>query len=252
MTLSTLHDPELGDIVLRPDTRARRLTFRMRDGRLHVNLPPGTPVAEVRKAVDQLRPRLQALRGVGSLPLIDTSYRIDTDFFHLSLEEGTGSRFLARGGEDRLKIICPAGTDFRNAELQAWLRKVIVEALRHRAKAILPPRLGELARRHGLVFRSVKINTGHTRWGSCSTKGSINLSCYLLLLPAHLADYVLLHELAHTREMNHGPGFWALLDRLTGGQAQALRRELKLHHTDLPPTKLPDNEPPGSVETPPC
>lgn len=233
--LSTLHDPELGDIVLRPDTRARRLTFRMRDGRLHVSLPPGTPVAEVRKAVDQLRPRLQALRGIGSPPLIDTSYRINTDFFHLSLEEGTGSRFLARGEVDRLQIICPAGTDFRNAELQAWLRKVIVEALRHRAKAILPPRLGELARRHGLAFRSVKINTGHTRWGSCSAGKDINLSCYLLLLPARLANYVLLHELAHTREMNHGPGFWALLDRLTDGQAQALRRELKLHHTDLPP-----------------
>ena len=213
MTLSTLHDPELGSIVLRPDTRARRLTFRMRDGRLHVSLPPGTPVAEVRKAVDQLRPRLKTMRGAGSLPLIDTDYRIDT----------------------RLQIICPAGTDFRNAELQAWLRKVIVEALRHRAKAILPPRLGELARRHGLAFRSVKINTGHTRWGSCSAGKDINLSCYLLLLPARLADYVLLHELAHTREMNHGPGFWALLDRLTDGQAQALRRELKLHHTDLPP-----------------
>ena len=148
--LSTLHDPELGSIVLRPDTRARRLTFRMRDGRLHVSLPPGTPVAEVRKAVDQLRPRLKTMRGAGSLPLIDTDYRIDTDFFHLSLTEGTGSRFLARGEVDRLQIICPTGTDFRNAELQAWLRKVIVEALRHRAKAILPPRLGELARRHGL------------------------------------------------------------------------------------------------------
>ena len=49
-----------------------------------------------------------------------------------------------------------------------------------------------------------------------------------------------------------GYGTVHLLDRLTDGQAQALRRELKLHHTDLPPTELPDNEPPGSVETPPC
>ena len=240
--LSTLHDPELGSIVLRPDARARRLTFRMRDGRLHVSLPPGTPVVEVRKAVDQLRPRLKTMRGAGSLPLIDTDYRIDTDFFHLSLTEGTGSRFLARGEVDRLQIICPTDTDFRNAELQAWLRKVIVEVLRHRAKAILPPRLGELARRHGLAFRSVKINTGHTRWGSCSAGKDINLSCYLLLLPARLADYVLLHELAHTREMNHGPGFWALLDRLTDGQAQALRRELKQWHTVLPSMKYTGNQ----------
>lgn len=50
-----------------------------------------------------------------------------------------------------------------------------------------------------------------------------------MLLPAHLMDYVILHELAHTREMNHGPKFWELLNQLTDGKALALRKELRMH-----------------------
>ncbi|WP_373802195.1 M48 metallopeptidase family protein, partial [Bacteroides heparinolyticus] len=64
-------------------------------------------------------------------------------------------------------------------------------------------------------------------------RGNINLSYYLVLLPKHLIDYVLLHELAHTREMNHGERFWALLDKLTEGKAEALRMELKQYRTEF-------------------
>ena len=73
----------------------------------------------------------------------------------------------------------------------------------------------------------MKINASTGRWGSCSARGDINLSLHLMLLPLHLIDYVLLHELCHTREMNHGPRFWALLDRMTDGKARALCEELK-------------------------
>ena len=59
--------------------------------------------------------------------------------------------------------------------------------------------------------------------------GKLLLSYYLMLLPAHLMDYVILHELAHTREMNHGPRFWELLDWMTEGRALALRKELRAY-----------------------
>lgn len=54
-----------------------------------------------------------------------------------------------------------------------------------------------------------------------------------MLLPPHLMDYVLLHELSHTKEMNHGPCFWELLDSMTGGRARALRAELRRFNTDF-------------------
>ena len=67
----------------------------------------------------------------------------------------------------------------------------------------------------------------HTRWGSCSGLGNINLSLWLMLAPTHLVDYVIKHELAHLNEMNHGPRFWKELDAMTEGQAKMLAREIR-------------------------
>lgn len=222
-----LEDKELGRILIRINNHARRLTFRTKEDEIRVTVPPGTTLKEVRNAIDELRPRLRSSRQAQARPLIDLNYRIDAEYFKLSLVTGERERFLSRSELGEMQIVCPPDADFSDKNLQAWLRKVIEEALKRNAKIILPPRLYQLSLRHNLPYKSVKINSSNGRWGSCSTRRSINLSCYLVLLPGHLIDYVLLHELAHTREMNHGEGFWVLLDELTGGKAQSLRQELK-------------------------
>lgn len=222
-----LEDKELGRILIRINNHARRLTFRTKEDEIRVTVPPGTTLKEVRNAIDELRPRLRSSRQAQARPLIDLNYRIDAEYFKLSLVTGERERFLSRSELGEMQIVCPPDADFSDKNLQAWLRKVIEEALKRNAKIILPPRLYQLSLRHNLPYKSVKINSSNGRWGSCSTRRSINLSCYLVLLPGHLIDYVLLHELAHTREMNHGESFWALLDELTGGKAQSLRQELK-------------------------
>lgn len=228
-----LEDEELGRLVVGVNRRARRMTFRTQEDVIRVSVPPGTTDGEIRNAVDQLRPRLRACRLSQPRSLIDLDFRIDAEYFKLSLVRGERERFLAHSELGELRIICPPDADFADEKLQAWLRKVIQEALRRNAKIILPPRLYQLSLQHGLTYRSVKINSSSGRWGSCSSSGNINLSCFLMLLPRHLIDYVLLHELVHTREMNHGDAFWALLDRLTEGKALQLRSELKQHRAAI-------------------
>ena len=66
-----------------------------------------------------------------------------------------------------------------------------------------------------------------SRWGSCTVKNGINLNSWLLMLPDYLSDYVILHELAHTRYRDHGPRFWEYLDVLTEGRSKELRKELR-------------------------
>ena len=234
MTGQSVVDAELGNVVVRVNPRARRLIFRAMEGGFAVTVPLGTTWGDVVRGLDALRPRLREVQAKRSERLIDLNYRIEMEYFRLNLVvEMDVRRFQARSKPGAMQIICPRDTDFSDFRLQIWLRKVIGEALRKNAKLVLPPRLHALSERYGLPFRQVRINSSSGRWGSCSIRKDINLSYHLLLLPGRLIDYVLLHELAHTRVMSHGAEFWALLDSLTDGRAEALRRELRNYRTSL-------------------
>ena len=89
-----------------------------------------------------------------------------------------------------------------------------IEALRRQAKAVLPSRLAELAARYGFTYNRVTIKHNATNWGSCSSKGNINLNLTIMRLPRVLQDYVLLHELCHLRHQDHGHGFHLLLEHV--------------------------------------
>lgn len=104
---------------------------------------------------------------------------------------------------------------------------VELERMREAARTALVPKLREAAARNGFDFKGrVAIKNNASNWGSCSSKGNINLNMRLVLLPERLQDYVILHELCHLRHQNHGPAFHALLDSLIGGKEKELQREL--------------------------
>lgn len=228
-----LEDKELGPLVIRVNPRAKRLTFRAKSDAIYVSIPSGTTSKEITDAINQLREKLRGLKEKVVRPLIDLDYRIDTEYFKLSLVSGQRDKFLAHSELGEMRIVCPPSANFADGQLQEWLHKVIEEALRRNAKIILPMRLYQLSGEHNLPYKSVKINSSRGRWGSCSARKAINLSYFLVLLPPHLIDYVLLHELCHTREMNHGDRFWALLNSMTDGKAFELREELKSYKTEL-------------------
>lgn len=89
-----------------------------------------------------------------------------------------------------------------------------IESLRRQAKTVLPSRLSELALRYGFVYNRVTIKHNASNWGSCSSKGNINLNLNIVRLPAVLQDYVLLHELCHLRHQDHGQAFHLLLEHV--------------------------------------
>lgn len=84
-----------------------------------------------------------------------------------------------------------------------------IRALTHRASAVIPPKVAALARIIGVNYGRVIVRHQVTRWGSCSSKGNLNFNCLLMLAPAEVIDYVIIHELCHRRHMNHSPAFWA-------------------------------------------
>ncbi len=98
-----------------------------------------------------------------------------------------------------------------------------------RARAVLIERLQELADLHDLRFNKVSIRNQKTKWGSCSAKNNISLNMNLARLPDKLRDYVILHELVHTRIKNHGRRFWAELDEYVCGNAREFSRILRTY-----------------------
>ncbi|RPI07340.1 MAG: M48 family peptidase [Zetaproteobacteria bacterium] len=97
----------------------------------------------------------------------------------------------------------------------------------------LPPRLASLSRGCGLPYARTTVRLARSRWGSCSRRGVISLNARLLLLPLALVDYVIVHELCHTREPNHSPAFWRLVERHCPTYT-ARRQELRAAGRRLP------------------
>ena len=103
----------------------------------------------------------------------------------------------------------------------APVREPLRRALREQAKRELPPRLMELAAHAGLRVARISIRDQRSRWGSCSTRGSIALNWRLLLMPPAVRDYVLWHELMHLRRADHSPAFWKLVEGVCPGYRDA-------------------------------
>ena len=232
-TKRVIADKDFGQIIIRTRTTARNISMRTKPDGLHVLTPPYSQTAKVLAAIEEFRPRLLENWQKSVPQALDLNFRIDAPCFRLHLEQGKLSRFMIRTTEENITILCPPKTDFTQKSVQELLRNAIIRALKKQAQVYLPPLLHELAEHYGFTYKKVKITGSKSRWGSCSTTGSINLSCYLMLLPPHLMDYVLLHELTHTREMNHGPKFWEILNDLTEGRAHSLRAELRNFRTSF-------------------
>lgn len=87
-----------------------------------------------------------------------------------------------------------------------------IHALADKALQVIPPRVRQLAARMGVTYGRITIRNQQGRWGSCSSMGNLNFNCLLMLAPAEVLDYVIVHELAHRKEMNHSPAFWAQVE----------------------------------------
>lgn len=161
---------------------------------------------------------------------ITPDFQISTDLLQFHFEivpQLTVAQVKAQAGVGVMRL--PETLDFERCDIQEWLNKALVEALRWQCHRLITPRLEQFAQRADVGFNRVVYKDVRSRWGSCSSLKNLNFSVWLLLAPPHLVDYVLCHELAHLTELNHSPLFWAELDRIlekTQGTAKCLDKEM--------------------------
>lgn len=109
---------------------------------------------------------------------------------------------------------------------------LIKDWLKEKAGIHLPELLKLYSQKYHLPFTDVKVRFQRSRWGSCSANKAINLNCKLLLLPANLTHYIMVHELIHTIHFDHSPRFWEAVEKIIPDQRQ-LRNQLKNFEHEL-------------------
>jgi len=224
-----ISDKDFGKIHFVVRRSARNITMRVKEDGLHVTTPPYRSITALLEAIAPFRERLRNVCSEVKPNPFDLNFSIEAECFRLKLETSPLKNFTVSMRDETVVIACPAHADFTTDRVQTLVKNAVMRAMRKKAEEYLPPLVQYWSSLFDLPYNKVTISKARSRWGSCSSKRDISLSFYLMLLPAHLMDYVILHELAHTREMNHGPKFWELLNQLTDGKALALRKELRMH-----------------------
>jgi predicted metal-dependent hydrolase len=225
--------PDVGVVHLykRRGTKSMRLSIT-HTGEIRVTLPPWAPY---RLGVEFAYKKRQWLQEKKKTPItLNQGQRIGRGH-RLVFTQGSGSRITTRITNDRdIRITLPKNINVDSAEAQEAARKVAVRALKKESEILLPQRLAQLAAKHSFSYRSIAIKRLSSRWGSCSESNDIILNCYLIQLPWNLIDYVLLHELVHTRIMAHGEVFWAELAKYVP-DLTATRKEIRTYQPILIP-----------------
>jgi len=197
--------------AVRVSPRARRLTARVHiGGRVEIVVPVGVNARTVRDFVQRFTPWID--RKVAAMQCFGLPSEPVPAGIEFAL---TGERFAVewlRSSKPRLDegagLIEVQAPDERGARelLQNWLKRAAHERL--------APRLLQLAQELEFSIARVSIRSQRTRWGSCSTRGTVTLNCSLVFLKVDVVRYLFIHELAHTKHMNHSAKFWRLVEQI--------------------------------------
>ena len=223
--MPTITDKEFGEITIKRHALATRVSLRIApDGRLRISLPKHTPMLAAKTLLATSRGQIRKLLSEHHAKVSYTTDQQIGKSHHLRIEHGGDTPEVKLSGTHIIATI-PEHQDVAAPNIQRLIRTKILAALRKEAKGYLPRRLKFLAQEHGFSYEQVKLTHASSRWGSCSSRGTISLNIALMNLPFELLDYVLIHELCHTRQMNHSEQFWR--------EVGAIDPQYKQHRTTL-------------------
>lgn len=209
--MPVLHDNEFGDIAVRRSARASQVKLRVApDGSLRASMPLYAPMFLLKRLVASSRPQLRTmLHDAQPVAAYENGQQVGKS--HAILVRPHADTFRVTRVKQHIIVALPASSSLSDPTVTQAIRKEVIKALRIEAKSYLPRRLQYLANEYGFTYSSVRFSHASSRWGSCSSQGVISLNIALMKLPFALIDYVLIHELSHTRHMNHSEAFWALV-----------------------------------------
>ncbi len=233
-----IHIQGIGKIQIRKSNKARRISLRIRPGYpAEVILPTWESFHQgerfAKKKKDWIlkhynRNKNNVRPALNNQSILKTAHKD----FRLIFSAHESDFSLIRISDHAIHIWYKKGLEIESPEIRNVAETGILMALKLEARKYLPSRLHELAYQFGYSYRQLFLKNQKTLWGSCSAQNNINLNIQIMRLPVHLIDYILVHELVHTKHKNHGNKFWDELDACVEN-AHALARELRKHRIFL-------------------
>lgn len=206
-------DDVLGPIQVRRHHNARHVRFRLSPKReLIATAPPRMPLAMIKMAARTSRKGIQELFEQSDSTIIYTDNQQVGQSHKLNfVTTSTVDQPTVARRKTSIVVSLPTGISYESSAVQTVAQQAVISAMGREARAYLPRRLRTLADRHGYDYDRVRYTHSTSRWGSCSSTGTISLNIALMKMPLELIDYVLIHELCHTQQMNHSDKFWQLV-----------------------------------------
>lgn len=211
--MPTINDEEFGAITVRRSARATQVRLRVApDGTLRASMPVYAPLFLLKRLVKSSRPQLRKMLEQAQ-PQASYSDGQQIGKSHTLIIRRGGSKVQATRSKQHIIVTLPDGKTLADNDVIRKIRDASIAALRLEAKSYLPKRLHYMANQLGFTYNKVRFSHASSRWGSCSSEGTISLNIALMKLPFELIDYVIVHELAHTVELNHSDRFWSLVEQ---------------------------------------
>lgn len=222
----------IGNVKIRKSRRSKNISISIRPQKgVTVSLPYYLSYKYGLKILEQKRdwiekqiPKVKAIEQQAFH--FNENTHFNTQKRKIEITAHQSEKIKAIKNNDRIQIFYPKSEDVRSKEIQDSIKGIVIKILREEAKEYLPIRTEQIAKKLNFNYNRIFIKNNKTLWGSCSAKNNINLNLHLVLLPSYLIDYVIVHELCHTIEKNHGPRFWKLMDSILG-DSKKLSKELK-------------------------
>jgi len=227
--MPNIFDEEFGEIIIRRSPQASSVKLRVApNGKLRVSMPTYAPLFLAKQLIKSNRNQLRDILKKHD-PVQDFHHDKQIGKSHkivVITEDTTETKVQKKG----LNIVVhlAANDTLKDNHVIRMIRDECIKALRIEAKSYLPHRLKYMAKNHGFIYNKIRFSHSGGRWGSCNSQGTISLNIALMKLPFELIDYVLIHELSHTVQMNHSQDFWNVVS-LCDPDYKQKRKILKSH-----------------------
>lgn len=213
----------IGDITVYKRRGTHKINMRIVSGKVRVTQPAWLPYASgvqfakanvtwVQKQI-QIQPAFALHDGM----LLGKARSISVE---------PGDTLRTRITDSKLLIYIPPYLRTDSPEVLAIIQPAIKRALKKESEQLLPERVAICAQQYDFDYSSVHCKSMRSRWGSCTSQKDITLNIFLMMAPWELIDYVIVHELVHTKHLHHGPAFWAAVQAIVPDYKQR-RKDLK-------------------------